>query len=166
MDAKVVELLNQQIAKEFYSAYLYLSISNYFYHANLDGFGNWYNVQAKEEVDHGTKIVRYLLDRDQKVKMDAIDEPKADFENFREPIEMALKHEKYVSSLISDLYGAARDGRDYPSCQFLDWYLAEQVEEEKNAKDLLGKYDLINGDARALLLLDEQLAQRQYQALA
>lgn len=166
MDVKVVELLNEQIGKEFYSAYLYLSISNFFYNASLDGFGKWYNIQAKEEVDHGAKIVRYLLDRDQKVKMDAIAAPQAEFENFRAPIEMALNHELYVSSLINTLYGVAKDARDYPSCQFLDWYLAEQVEEEKNAHELLSKYDLTGGDARALFLLDEYLNKREYTPLA
>lgn len=165
MDSKVVELLNQQISKEFYSGYLYLSISNFFYNASLDGFGKWYNIQAKEEVDHGAKIVRYLIDRDQKVRMDAIEAPKSEFENFREPIDLALKHELYVSSLINNLYGVARDAKDYPSCQFLDWYLAEQVEEEKNAHELLSKYDLTGGDPRALFLLDEYLNKRQYQPI-
>lgn len=165
MDIKVAELLNKQISKEFYSAYLYLSISNYYYSVNLDGFGNWYNIQAKEEVDHGARIVKYLNDRDQKITMDAIDAPKSDFANFREPIELALKHELYISGLINNLYGVARDARDYPSCQFLDWYLAEQVEEEKNANDLLAKYDLSGGEGRGLLLLDEFLTRRQYQPL-
>lgn len=165
VNAKVVELLNVQVTKEFYSGYLYLAMSNYFYHASLDGFGNWYAIQAREEADHGRKIVQYLLDNDQLVKMGAIDAPKADFENYREPLEMALKHEEYVSSLIDTLYGTARELKDYRSSQFLDWYLAEQVEEEKNARDLLAKYDISGGDARGIFLLDEFLSRRKYEPL-
>ena len=165
MDEKVRDLLNQQIGKEFYSAYLYLSMSNFYYHASLDGFGNWYKIQAKEEMDHGLKIIKYLLDREQIVKMDALDAPKWEFKDYREPIEMALKHEEYVTGLINDLYGAARDARDWRSCQFLDWYLAEQTEEEKNAHDMINKYDLSGGDPRGIFLLDEYLSKRQYKPI-
>ena len=166
MDSKVAALLCQQIGKEFYSAYLYLSMANYYHHKSLDGFGNWYDIQAQEERDHGMKIVKYLLDREEVVKMDAIDAPKWDFGDFREPIAMALDHEKYVTGLISDLYGVAKDVRDWRSCQFLDWYLAEQTEEEHNANDMLNRYDLTNGDSRGVLLLDEFLSRRKYQPLA
>lgn len=165
MDAKVLELLNQQIAKEFYSAYLYLSMSNYYYHASLDGFGNWYKIQAQEEMDHGNKIVKYLLDRDQVVKMGAIDEPKWDFKNYREPIEMGLKHEQYVTGLINDIYGAAKDAKDWRTCQFMDWYLAEQTEEEHNASDMLNRYDIAGDDSRGIFLLDEYLSRRQYKPI-
>lgn len=160
MNEKIASLLNEQIAKEFYSAYLYLSISNYYNLASLDGFGNWYKVQSDEELDHGRKIIKYLLDNEQKVILGAIDAPKADFKNFREPLELALKHEEYVTSLINNLYGAAREVKDYRSCQFLDWYLAEQTEEEKNARDILAKFDLAGNDSRGLFLLDEMLAKR------
>lgn len=165
MDAKVLDLLNQQIAKEFYSAYLYLSMSNYYFHASLDGFGKWYKIQAQEEMNHGLKIVKYLLDRDQVVKMGTVDEPKWDFQNYREPIEMALKHEQYVTGLINDLFGAARDVKDWRSCQFLDWYLAEQTEEEHNANDMLNRFDLSGGDPRGIFLLDEYLSRREYEPL-
>ncbi|MDE5831852.1 MAG: ferritin [Desulfovibrio sp.] len=165
MDEKLRDLLNQQIGKEFYSAYLYLSMSNYYYHASLDGFGKWYKIQAQEEMDHGNKIIKYLLDREQIVKMDAIDAPKWDFQNYREPIEMALKHEEYVTGLINDLYGLAKDVRDWRSCQFLDWYLAEQTEEEKNAHDMINRYDLSGADPRGIFLLDEYLNRREYQPI-
>lgn len=165
MDAKVADLLNKQITHEFYSAYLYLAMSNYYYGVTLDGFGNWYMVQSKEELDHGYKIIKYLTDREQKVFLGALDTPKQDYANYREPIEMALKHEEFVTGLINDLYGAAKDVRDYRSCQFLDWYLAEQTEEEKNAHDLLTRYDRVVDDKRGLFLLDEMLGKRQYQPI-
>lgn len=166
MDAKIVDLLNQQVTKEFYSGYLYLSMSNYFYYENLDGFGKWYGIQAKEEADHGKKIIKYLLDNEEQPKMGVIDAPKFQFENFREPVEMALKHEEYVTSLIHNIYGAAREVKDYRSCQFMDWYIAEQTEEEKNAHDLLVKFDRYASDPRGLFLLDESLAKRTYTPLA
>lgn len=162
MDSNIRDLFNQQIGKEFYSAYLYLSMSNYYYDASLDGFGKWYGIQAREEVDHGRKIVKYLLENEEMPKMGAIDEPKWNFANYREPIEMALKHEQYVTSLINNLYGVARDIKDYRSCQFLDWYIAEQMEEEKNANDLLKRYDIAGNDSRGLFLLDELLTKREY----
>lgn len=165
MDSKLLELLNQQIGKEFYSAYLYLSMSNYYYYVSLDGFANWYKIQAQEESDHAEKLIKYILDRDQIVKMDAIEAPKWDFKDYREPVEMALKHEQYVTGLISELYGVAKDVKDWRSCQFLDWYLAEQTEEEHNANDLLNRYDIANGDSRSILLLDEFLSRRQYQPI-
>ena len=166
MDTKIKDLLNEQITKEFYSAYLYLSMSNYFYFESLDGFGNWYAIQAKEEIDHGKKIIKYLIDNEEQVKMGQIDAPKWQFENFREPIEMALKHEQYVTSLINNLYGTAKELKDYRSCQFLDWYIAEQTEEEKNAHDLLSRFDRYASDPRGLFLLDETLGTRTYTPIA
>lgn len=165
MDAKVYDLLNKQITHEFYSAYLYLAMSNYYYGVTLDGFGNWYMVQSREEMDHGYKIIKYLTDREQKVILGSLDTPKQDYDNYRQPIEVALKHEEFVTGLINDLYGAAKDVRDYRSCQFLDWYLAEQTEEEKNAHDLLTRYDRVVDDKRGLFLLDEMLGKRQYQPI-
>lgn len=166
MDSKIVALLNDQITKEFYSGYLYLSMANYFHFESLDGFGKWYDIQAREEIDHGKKIIKYLLDNDEKVKMGPIEAPKWEFANFREPIEMALKHEEYVTSLINTLYGTAKELNDYRSCQFLDWYIAEQTEEEKNAHDLLTRFDRFAGDPRGLFLLDESLGSRTYTPLA
>lgn len=162
MNDKIAELMNIQVTKEFYSGYLYLAMSNYYYLASLDGFGNWYKIQYQEEIDHGRKIIKYLLDNERQVTLGTIDAPKAEFKNFREPLEQALKHEEYVTSLINTLYGEAKDARDYRSCQFLDWYLAEQTEEEKNAHDLLAKYDLVAADSRGLFLLDESLNKRVY----
>lgn len=166
MNEKVIHLLNEQVTKEFYSGYLYLAMSNYYYHASLDGFGQWFKVQFQEEFDHGRKIIKYLLDNELPVKMGKIEMPKEDYANFREPLDMALQHEIYVSGLINTIYGAAKDAKDYRSCQFLDWYLAEQTEEEKNAHDLLAKYDLVCQDSRGLFLLDESLAKRVYTPLA
>lgn len=161
MNDKVANLLRDQVNKEFYSAYLYLAFSNYYHESNLDGFGHWFDIQAKEELDHALKFLRYLQDNAIPVVLDSISKPDAAFTNPREPLAAALKHEKYVTDLIHEIYGQARDANDFRTCQFLDWFIAEQGEEEKNTNDLLSKYDLFGTDARGLYLLNSELKQRQ-----
>ncbi|MDE5833560.1 MAG: ferritin [Desulfovibrio sp.] len=160
MDQKVAELLKDQVNKEFFSAYLYLAYSNYYYEKTLDGFGHWFDVQAREELDHALKFLKYLQDNSEPVTLGAIEAPDANFSNIREPLVAALKHEKYVTGLIHHLYGAAKDASDYRCCQFLEWFVAEQGEEEKNASDLVAKYDLFGGDPKGLYLLNAELKGR------
>ncbi|MBD5641132.1 MAG: ferritin [Desulfovibrio sp.] len=160
MDKKVADLLKDQVNKEFYSAYLYLAMSNYYYGVSLDGFGHWFDVQAAEELDHALKFLKYLQDNDEKVTLEAIARPEADYSDNRQPLEAALKHEKLVTSLINAIYKQARTVDDYRCCQFLDWFIAEQGEEEKNTSDLLAKYDLYGGDAKGLYLLNAELKSR------
>ena len=107
MDAKVYELLNDQINKELYSAYLYLSFADYYEEEGLEGFANWYEIQAQEERDHALIFRNYLHDNGCKVKLLAIDQPDKEFSAHIEPLEAALEHEKYVTSLINDIYAAA-----------------------------------------------------------
>lgn len=160
MHSKVADLLKDQVNKEFYSAYLYLAFSNYYYGENLDGFGHWFEVQAREEQDHAMKILKYLQDNNEKVVLEAIAAPEANFGNSREPLAAALKHEQYVTSLIHNIYGRAREVDDYRCCQFLEWFIAEQGEEEKNTSDLIAKYDMLGGDAKGLYLLNAELKGR------
>lgn len=162
MNSQVADLLREQVTKEFYSAYLYLAISNFYYEANLDGFGNWFEVQAKEESAHAMKFLKYLQDNSEKVILGAIPAPACNFSNFREPLVAALNHEQYVTGLINAIYKQARNVDDYRCCQFLDWFIAEQAEEEKSTGDLIGKYDLVGGDAKGLYLLNAELANRVY----
>lgn len=157
MDAKVAALLKEQVNKEFYSAYLYLAFSNYYIEKSLDGFGHWFDVQAREELDHALKFLKYLQDNDEPVKLEAIGAPSANFEGVREPLVAALKHEKYVTGLINAIYGAAREVNDYRCCQFLEWFVVEQAEEEKSANELINKYDLFGGDPKGLYLLNAEL---------
>ena len=107
MDARVYELLNDQINKELYSSYLYLSFADYYEEEGLEGFANWYEIQAKEERDHALIFRNYLHENGCKVKLLAIDQPDKEFTTFLEPLEAALEHEKYVTSLINDIYAAA-----------------------------------------------------------
>jgi ferritin len=164
MNAKVHELLNQQINKEFYSAYLYLDFSNYFEHAGLDGFANWYKVQAQEERDHAMLFYQYLQNENQKVTLEAIPKPDKTFECHMDVLKAGLEHEEYVTSLINDIYAAAYEVKDFRTMQFLDWFVKEQGEEETNANDLITKMELFGGDAKGLYMLNQELAARVYSA--
>lgn len=164
MDEKVTKLLNQQINKEFYSAYLYLDFSNYYASAGLDGFANWYSIQAQEERDHAMLFYQYLHNNDQKVTLDAIDKPDKVFSDNMAPLKAGLEHEKYVTSLINDIYSAAFDAKDFRTMQFLDWFIKEQGEEETNANDLISKMELFGSDPKGLYMLNSELKTRTYSA--
>ena len=164
MDKKVHELLNQQINKEFYSAYLYLDFSNYFKRRGLDGFANWYMVQAQEERDHAMLFYQYLQNENQVVTLDAIAKPDKEITSDMEVLLAGLEHEKYVTSLINDIYAAAYDVKDFRTMQFLDWFVKEQGEEETNANDMITKMELFGSDPRSLYMLNSELAARVYTA--
>lgn len=164
MDAKVKELLNDQINKEFYSAYLYLEFSNYYAQVGLDGFENWYMVQAQEERDHAMLFYQYLLNNDEVVTLKAIDQPDCDLKDNMAPLKKGLEHEKYVTALINDIYHAAHEVRDYRTMQFLDWFVNEQGEEEKNASDMITKMELFGTDGKGLYMLNDELKARVYTA--
>ena len=164
MDKRVHELLNQQINKEFYSAYLYLEFSNYFEDRGLDGFANWYMIQAQEERDHAMLFYRYLQNENEKVTLEAIDKPTVTINEDMDVLKAGLTHEKYVTSLINDIYAAAHEVKDFRAMQFLDWFVKEQGEEETNANDLITKMELFGGDPRGLYLLNQELKARVYSA--
>ena len=164
MNAKVHELLNQQINKEFYSAYLYLDFSNYFKAKGLDGFANWYMVQAQEERDHAMLFYQYLQNESQTVTLEAIGKPDKTFECHMDVLRAGLAHEEYVTSLINDIYAAAYDVKDFRTMQFLDWFVKEQGEEETNANDMITKMELFGSDPRSLYMLNQELAARVYTA--
>ncbi len=164
MDKKVSELLNTQINKEFYSAYLYLDMANFYSSKGLDGFANWYEIQAKEEQDHAMLFYQYMQNNGETVTLEAIAKPDKVFETLMDPLTAALEHEKYVTSLINDIYDAATAARDHRTMQFLDWFVKEQGEEEKNSNDLIQKMKLFGDDARSLYLLNQELQARVYSA--
>ena len=164
MDKKVHELLNQQINKELFSAYLYLDFSNYFKARGLDGFANWYMVQAQEERDHAMLFYTYLQNENQVVTLDAIAKPDKILDSDMTVLKAGLEHEEYVTSLINDIYGAAYDVRDFRTMQFLDWFVKEQGEEETNANDLISKMELFGSDPKGLYMLNQELGARVYSA--
>ena len=164
LDAKVAELLNVQVNKEFYSAYLYLDFSNYYADQGLNGFANWYKIQAQEERDHAMLFIQYLQNNGCKVSLEAIDKPEVKLASFSDTLKAGYEHEQYVTGLIHTIYEAAHDAKDFRTTQFLDWFVKEQGEEEANAEGLIKKYELFGSDARALYLLDSELGGRAYSA--
>ena len=162
MNEKVSALLNEQVNKEFYSAYLYLDMANFYTQKGLDGFANWYEIQAKEEQDHAMLMYQYLQNNGEKFTLEAIAKPDKKFETLMDPLTAGLEHEKYVTSLINNIYAAAIEVNDYRTTQFLDWFIKEQGEEEKNSMDLITKMELFGDDARSLYMLNSELAARVY----
>ena len=164
MDGKVAALINGQINKELFSAYLYLDFANYYAGVGLDGFENWYKVQAQEERDHAMLFYQYLHNNGEKVTLEAIGKPDKALDSHMAPLTAALEHERYVTSLINDIYAAAFEARDYRTMQVLDWFVKEQGEEEKNASDMITKMELFGGDSKGLYMLNSELKARVYTA--
>ncbi|MBR2476708.1 MAG: ferritin [Clostridia bacterium] len=164
MDNKVSRLLNEQITKELYSAYLYLDFSVFYEAQGLDGFANWYMIQAQEERDHAMLFLKFLQMAGEKVDLGAIDKPDKELNTLMDPLKFGLEHEKYVTSLINDIYSAAYDVKDFRTMQFLDWFVKEQLEEEKNADDMIKKMELFGNDSKGLYSLDSEYAARVYTA--
>ena len=153
--------LNEQINAEFYSAYLYLSMSAYFEELDYPGFAQWMRIQSKEEQDHGAKIYDYVIARGNNVSLEAIDKPQEKWDSVEAIFAHVLEHEQLVTSLINDLVDLAISEKDHATNQFLQWYVAEQVEEEENARDNLGKIKRAGGSKDLLFLLDAELGGRQ-----
>ena len=164
MTDKVAKLINTQINKEFYSAYLYLEFSNYYAAEGLDGFENWYKVQAQEERDHALLFYQYLQNNGIKATFEAIAKPECNLKEHIDPLKAALAHEKYVTELINAIYAAALDDHDYRTMQLLDWFVKEQGEEEKNAADMVTKMELFGSDMKSLYILNNELKSRVYTA--
>ena len=162
LNKKIAKLINTQVNKELYSGYLYLDFANYYADEGLDGFAHWYEVQAQEERDHAMMMRRYLIDNGIKVTFDAIAKPDKKFSNTTDPLKAGYEHEQYVTSLINNIYSEAFAIKDFKTMQFLDWFIKEQGEEEKNAEDMLKKMELFGHDAKGLYALNQELAARVY----
>lgn len=152
--------LNAQINREFYSAYLYLSMSAYFAENNLSGFSNWMKVQFEEEQAHAMKMYNFLLERGGKVELDPIEKPKAVWEGIVNVYEEVLAHEQTVTASINDLVNVAIEEKDHATVTFLQWYVNEQVEEEASVSELLEQLRLIEGKGAGLFMLDREAKQR------
>lgn len=162
---KLLKKLNEQIQKEFYSAYLYLSIEAYFASLNLNGFANWFHVQAQEERDHAMFIFNYLVRVDGKVALGTVDAPPSDFTSIEEALKLTLEHEQLVTRSIYDIVDAALEEKDHKTTTFLQWFVNEQIEEEANADNNIKKFRLVGNDGRGILMMDTELAARVYTPL-
>jgi ferritin len=163
---RMQDAFNEQMKHEFYSSYLYLSMSAYCERANLPGLAQWMRAQAREEVNHAMKIFDHLVDRGGKVQLQPISQPPADFKSPREVFEQAHRHEKEVTASINRVYGQAVDEKDFASTVFLDWFVQEQVEEEKTSGLLAEQLRMVGEDRPGLLMLDRELSQRRSGAVA
>ena len=164
MNANVSKLLNEQINKEFYSAYLYLDMSNYYYGKNLDGFGNWFKIQAQEERDHAMLMRTYLQNNNVHVEFGTINKPEGKYKDLMSPLTAALEHEQFITKSINKIYGAAHEEDDYRTMQFFNWFVKEQGEEEKNVDDIIKKMKLFGSDPKSLYALNQDLLARVYAA--
>jgi ferritin len=156
----VEDAMNEQIRNELFSAYQYLSMAAYCESENLPGFAQWMRAQAREETEHAMKFYDFILDRNGRVVLEGIDGPLVQFGSPLEVFEKALEHERRVTAMINDLYGLAARENDYASQTFLQWFVAEQVEEEKNTGDVVETLRMVGDKSEALFLLDRELGQR------
>lgn len=164
LNQEITKLLNEQINKEFYSAYLYMDMSNYYSDKNLNGFENWFFIQTQEERDHALLFRQYILNNGESVVLSEIAAPNEKYNDFREPLVKALEHEQYVTASINKIYATAFKISDFRTMQFLDWFIKEQGEEEKNADDNIKKFDLFAGDPKGLYMVDSEMKSRIYTA--
>lgn len=158
---KVQKALNDQINAELYSAYLYLAMAAWFESVNLHGFAHWMRLQAREEMGHAQKIFDYVCERGGRVTLKAIEEPPAEWKSPLDAFEAVAKHERHVSSRIDELVDVAREAKDNATDNFLQWFVAEQVEEESSADGIVAMLKLAKDAPGALLMVDRQLGARE-----
>ena len=156
----IQELMNEQINKELFSSYLYLSMAAYFEAKNLPGFANWMRIQSDEERGHAMKFYNFILERGGEVTLKAIDAPKTSWSSTLEVGEEVAAHEAKVTAFIYALYELAQKEKDYPAQMMLQWFITEQVEEEKNAAEIVANLKLIEERSTAILMMDHRLAKR------
>jgi len=165
LNSRIEKLLNEQINAEFYSAYLYLSMSSYFKSKNLNGFANWMRVQYEEEQSHAMKLYDYVYERGGNVEFMDIEKPRTEWNNIIEVFEATLKHEQSVTASINNIATAAFEEKDHATGNMLQWFIDEQVEEEANVDDMLGQLKLIDGKGTGLFMLDKEAKARVFQPI-
>ena len=156
----MLKALNDQVNDELYSSYLYLSMSAHFQASNLPGFAHWMMLQSKEEYEHAMKIFNYIHGRSGRTTLNAIAKPPAEFKRPLDVMKQVLEHEKTVSGMINSLYELATKEKDYPTQVMLQWFITEQVEEEKTAGDIIEQLKMIGDAGAGLMMLDRQLGGR------
>ena len=160
LSKKMEEALNKQVNAELWSAYLYLAMSAYFKNKNLNGFANWMRVQYQEETTHALKLFDFINERGGSAKLEAIAKVE---QTWKDPIavfEITLAHEKKVTSLINNLVDISLQEKDHATGNMLQWFVAEQVEEEANAEEILQQLKMIHGKGEGLFMIDKELKAR------
>ncbi len=162
INPKIEQAINAQINAEMYSAYLYMSMSTYLDTVPLPGFANWMRVQAQEELTHAVRLHNYLRERGGRVLLTAIEAPPTEWDSPLAVAEAVAAHEAKVTGLINDLVDLAMAEKDHATYNFLQWFVAEQVEEEAGADELVGQFKMAEGARGAMFMLDKQLAGRAF----
>jgi len=157
----LTDALNEQLRQELYSSYLYLAMSAYTDSQNLPGFAHWLRIQANEEQAHAMRFYEFILDRDGRVQLQSLPQPPRDFGSPLDLFEQVLAHEQEITSLIEQLYRKAAAAQDHATQIFLEWFITEQVEEEKTATQLLETLRMAGDNKVALLMLDREVGARQ-----
>ncbi|WP_027186774.1 ferritin [Desulfovibrio cuneatus] len=165
-NTEMLTALNEQIKHEYFSSYLYLSMSAYFADMGLSGFAHWMRMQAEEEMLHVNKMYDYVIARGGKIKLYAIDEPQAEWNSPLDVFNFGLDHERYVTGRINSLMDLALKTKDHAAHSFLQWFVNEQVEEEESFTDIINTLKLVQGDGRGLLLVDRELIARAAPSIA
>lgn len=160
LNKEVESALNDQINAEFYSSYLYLSMAAWFEGNDLPGMARWMRIQSTEEWQHALKFYRYVMDRDGGVLLQGIDEPPREWESPLDVFKVGHEHEQTVSNSINDIVDLALKARDHATNNFLQWFVAEQVEEEATVRDICSRLRLVGNEGRGLFLIDQELASR------
>ena len=156
----IQDAINRQVAHEFASSYLYLSMSAYCESRSFDGFAHWFRVQSQEEYGHALRLFDMVLARGGQVTLQAIEAPQSDFESLLDVMQRALAHEQQVTAMIKEIYELAVKEEDYTTQAQLQWFLTEQVEEEKTAGAIADQLKLIGSQGTGLFVLDRELAGR------
>jgi ferritin len=156
----IQDAVNEQIKNELYSAYLYLSMSAFCESANYPGAAKWLAVQAREEVGHAMKFYRYVHDRGGRVILQPVDQPPSEFKSLAAIFEQALEHERKVTGMINRIYGLAAQENDYATQVQLQWFIDEQVEEEKNATQIADQLKKAGDHLPVVLMVDAKLGER------
>ena len=157
---EIQDALNEQIKNEYFSSYTYLSMAAYCESINMGGFANWMRLQSHEELGHAMRLFDYILNRDGRVVLQTIGKPQTKFKSLKEMFEIVLDHEREVTGMINNLYEQAISENDHATTVELQWFIQEQVEEEKTAQEILDKVKLAGDNGSALLILDTQLSER------
>ena len=162
LSERMMKALNKQLNAELYSAYLYLSMAAYFESKNLKGFANWMRVQAQEELMHAMKFFDYINERGGRVYLEAIEKPPTEWKSPLDVFEATYEHEVKVTSMINDLVNMAMEEKDHATYNMLQWFVAEQVEEEASADEVRQQLRMIKEDGRGIMMLDRELKQRTF----
>lgn len=159
---KMISAINEQINKELFSEYLYISMQAWLADQNLDGMASWMDAQAQEEHFHAMKFFNYLIERGAKVKLTAIAAPAVDFKSPLKAFQEALDHEKFISKSINELMDLAIKEKDHATKSFLQWFIDEQVEEEASVDRIVNMLKMVGEHGHGIMMIDRELAQRTF----